>query len=125
MQLKQTGKSSLYGAGQTHTARVVEKGGVHTVKFFRKGVYMSDADYTATDKDDAHTFAHDEMEWRKRTSTDKSTETVAERINEPQGHLETADHITADSKSNGVAPKKQMGNRTPLEIIAKILAGKK
>lgn len=49
---------------------------------------------------------------------------LAERILEPQGHLETADPISDDSRKNWVAPKKQMGNRTPLEAIAKILAGK-
>lgn len=50
---------------------------------------------------------------------------ISERINEPQGHLETADHISDDSKKNGVGAKKMMGNRTPLEIIARILAGRK
>lgn len=51
---------------------------------------------------------------------------IKERIVEPQGHLETADRISDDSKKNGVgARKKMMGNRTPLNIIARILAGKK
>jgi len=50
---------------------------------------------------------------------------IAERIHEPQGHEESPDRIADDSKKNGVSPKKQMGNRTPLEVIAKILARKK
>jgi hypothetical protein len=66
----------------------------------------------------------DEMEFRKQTSTDESATDITERINMPQGHLESADRISDDSKKNGVSPKKQMGNRTPLEIIAKILAGR-
>lgn len=49
---------------------------------------------------------------------------IDERILEPQGHLETADHISDDSKKNGVGPKKMMGNKGPLDIIAKILAGR-
>ena len=55
----------------------------------------------------------------------KLLKSVVERIHEPQGHKESPDHISDDSNKNGVAPKKQMGNRTPLEIIAKILARKK
>ena len=54
--------------------------------------------------------------------TQMKKNTVVERILEPQGHLETADPISDDSKKNWVAPKKQMGNKTPLEAIAKILA---
>lgn len=131
--LQEAKKSSLYGAGREYTARVVEKGGVHTAKFFRKGVYLQGADYVGKNLDDAHEFAYHEMEYRKKPLTDelefrKMTSTdeqvIVERILEPQGHLESADHISDDSKKNGVSPKKQMGNRTPLEIIAKILAGK-
>lgn len=134
--IQEASKSSLYGAGREYSARVVQKDGKHTVKFFRKGVYLQDADYDGKNLDDAHEYAYhemeyrkkpltDEMEFRKQTSTDEAIENVEERILEPQGHIETADHISDDSKKNGVSPKKQMGNRTPLEIIAKILAGKK
>lgn len=54
---------------------------------------------------------------------DKYKELI-ERIHEPQGHEESPDHIADDSKKNGVSPKKQMGNKTPLDIIARILAGR-
>lgn len=129
-------KSTLYGAGKAYSARVVHKDGKHTVKFFHKGTYLQDADYDGKNLDDAHEFAYhemqyrqgqldDQMEIRKRTSTDEAIKKVDERILEPQGHLESADHISDDSKKNGVGPKKQMGNHTPLDIIAKILSGKK
>ena len=114
-------KSTLYGAGNKYTARVVSKGNDHSVKFFSNGTYLSDADYQASSEDDAHEFAHGEMKWRE----DQESGRVTERINEPQGHLESRDRITDDSKKNGVGPKKMMGNHTPLEIIAKILAGKR
>ena len=50
---------------------------------------------------------------------------VNERILEPQGHVESPDPISDGSKRNGMAPKKMMGNRTPMEVIARILAGKR
>lgn len=121
--LQESKKSSLYGAGNKYTARVVSDGAKHVVKFFSGGEYLKDADYEASDKDDAHEFAHTEMKYRQKQEEKKKT--VQERIDEPQGHLESKDRIADDSKKNGVGPKKQMGNRTPLEIIAKILAGKK
>jgi hypothetical protein len=56
---------------------------------------------------------------------DIRSKNVEERIMEPQGHMESPDRISDDSKKNGVSPKKQMGNKTPLDIIAKILSGNK
>lgn len=50
---------------------------------------------------------------------------ISERINLPQGHQRTADPISNDAINNRGRVKKMMGNRTPIEIIAKILAGKK
>ena len=120
--IKEATGSTVYGAGNQYTARVVSKGGVHTAKFFKDGVHMRDADYTHPDKEDVHNFAQDEVTYRKKNS--KEAGGVTERIVEPQGHMETADHITDDSEDGLGKKKKQMGNRTPLEIIAKILAGR-
>lgn len=52
-------------------------------------------------------------------------ETLDERNNMPQGHKETPDPISDDSSSDNGRVKKMMGNRTPLNIIATILAKRK
>lgn len=108
-----------YDSGVGYSARVCSTGnGTHVAKFFKNGEYMQGADYENADAADVHEFAQDEMDHRKNVAK------IEERISEPQGHLETADRISDDSKKNGVGPKKMMGNRTPLEIIARILARK-
>ena len=174
------GTSTLYKAeGTGYTARVVQASGKHIAKFFKDGEHMKSSDYEGTDKEDAHGFAKDEMEFRKKEksesveqldelSADKlkaykekiksvpvadtnvlhksfvhargteragekikdiskkivvKEENLDERINEPQGHVHQPDPITDASKEEG-HKKKMMGNRTPMEIIAKILAGK-
>lgn len=62
---------------------------------------------------------------KKRQKMGLATEDViAERINMPQGHKESADPISDDSATRIGRKKTQMGTKTPsLEIIAKILAG--
>lgn len=119
--LKEAAGSVLYDSGVGYTARVIHKNGVHTTKFFKNGVHMQDCDYEGLNKDDAHGFAKEEMEFRKK----EHSKNVTERILEPQGHMETADHITDDSSKGHGPKKKMMGNHTPLEIIAKILAKEK
>lgn len=51
-------------------------------------------------------------------------ESVQERINMPQGHMNTPDPISDSSLSARGRVKKMMGNRTPMELIAKIIAKK-
>jgi hypothetical protein len=121
MCIREAAGSTLYTApGTGYSARVIHKEGTHTTKFFKDGTHMKNSDYTGKDKDDAHEFAKEEMEYRKK---EKSEGVLGERILEPQGHKETADPISDDSEQEG-RKKKMMGNRTPMEIIAKILAGR-
>jgi hypothetical protein len=54
----------------------------------------------------------------------EESEEISERINKPQGHENTADKITDDSKDGRGHVKKMMGNRVPMEIVAKLLTGK-
>lgn len=115
------GKSTLYGAGNKYTARVYQnKDGSHVVKFFRSGVHMEMADYQHKDPKEVHEFDKEEVARRK----DDQDNNVTERILEPQGHKESPDKITDDSENEKGRTKKMMGNRTPLEIISRILAGK-
>ena len=133
-QLKESANTSTLDVGNGYTAKINQKNGSHFVKIFKHGVYLQGADYENKNLDKAHEYAYSQAEYHKTDddamdingtiSTDKSKLDLSERINMPQGHLESADRISDDSKKNGVAPKKQMGNRTPLEIIAKILAGR-
>jgi hypothetical protein len=110
-------KSTLYGEGNKYTARVYKnKDGTHVAKFFNNGVHMSLADYQHKDPEEVHEFAKEEIARRKKE--------MNERILEPQGHKESPDKITDDSENEKGRVKKMMGNRTPLEIISKILAGK-
>lgn len=51
-------------------------------------------------------------------------EQIQERINKPQGHKETADPISDDSKAGRGRVKKMMGNKASVEVIASILARK-
>jgi hypothetical protein len=118
-----TESTTTYDSGVGWVARVISKGGQHTAKFFKNGEYLSDADYSNKSPEDVHEFAQDEMEIRKKEHK-KNESVIDERINEPQGHLESADHISDDSETGRGQKKKMMGNRTPLEIIAKILAGR-
>jgi hypothetical protein len=116
------GKATEYGTGNKYTARVYQnRNGMHVAKFFKNGKHMELADYEHRDPKEVHEFAQDEVEWRKKDEA-KNKSSVYERITEPQGHKETADKITDDSKEGTGRVKKQMGNRTPLEIIAKILS---
>jgi hypothetical protein len=119
--LEAAGSTAYYAPGTGYTARVVHKDGTHTTKFFKDGVHMKSSDYTGKDEDDAHEFAQEEMEFRKKEAM-KTEDTVSERIDMPQGHKESPDPITDDSETGKGKIKKQMGNRTPLEIIAKILS---
>lgn len=139
--------STLYTApGTGYSARVIPtKEGKHIAKFFKDGKHMTDADYGPYDEDDVHEFAQDEMNVRTKeakkpdeTSSDykmKSTpditdieEQLDERINEPEGrnprHEIAKETEQGDGRLNKIPIKKMMGNRTPLEIIAKILAGR-
>jgi hypothetical protein len=85
---------------------------------------MVDADYEGQNEDDAHEFAQDEMHHHAREVQKKRKMSLDERINMPQGHQETADPITDDAVEKRGRVKKMMGNRVPMEVIAKILAGK-
>jgi len=49
---------------------------------------------------------------------------LLERIDMPQGHKFSPDPIEKDTYRNQGRRLKQMGNRVPMEVIAKILAGK-
>lgn len=106
----------LYSSGNGYTAKVGIFNGVPTAKFYKDGVHMKYSDYTHKDIADVHEFAQDEMKHRSKN--------VSERILEPEGHKETPDPITDDSEKGKGQKKKQMGNRVPLEIISKILAGR-
>lgn len=112
--------STLYTApGTPYTSRVISKGNIHTAKFFKNGEHMQDADYSHKDLNDVHEFARDEMLHRMKSKNESS---IDERIDMPQGHKESPDPISDDSGKGTGKVKKQMGNRTPLEVIAKILA---
>jgi hypothetical protein len=112
--------TTMYAApGTPYTSRVISKGNAHVAKFFKDGVHMKDADYTHSNADDVHEFAKDEMAHRSKVKNESSLD---ERINMPQGHVESPDPISDDSGKGIGKTKKQMGNRTPLEVIAKILA---
>jgi hypothetical protein len=95
------------------------KDGTHVAKFFKNGKHMQMADYQHKDPKEVHEFAQEEMDFRK-----KQNRPIDERILEPQGHKESPDPITKDSESHNGHKKKMMGNKTPLEIISKILAGR-
>jgi len=55
-------------------------------------------------------------------SFDKIKSILDERNNMPQGHKHIPDPIEGDTYKNQGRKLKQMGNRVPMEIIAKILA---
>lgn len=120
------GKSTLYGEGNKYTSRVYQnKDGSYVAKFFNNGKHMTMADYVHHDPKEVHEFAQEEIASRKRVvDANKAMKKVDERILEPQGHKESPDKITDDSEEGKGKTKKMMGNRTPLEIISKILAGK-
>lgn len=114
------GKATSYESGTRFTAKVYQnKDGTHVAKFFKDGIHMVDADYQHKDPNEVHEFAQEEMEFRK-----KEAKKVNERILEPQGHKESPDKIADDSDRGKGKIKKMMGNRMPLEIISKILAGR-
>jgi hypothetical protein len=113
-------KTTSYESGTKFTAKVYKnKDGTHVAKFFKDGQHMVDADYQHKDPKEVHEFAQEEMEFRK-----KEAKKVNERILEPQGHKESPDPITKDSDAHTGHKKKMMGNKTPLEVISKILAGR-
>lgn len=116
--------STFYDSGVGTTARVIPVNGKHVVKFFVNGKHQKYSDYDADNEKDAHEFAQDEMDHAKKEHS-KNESTISERINMPQGHLETADPISDDSKEGKGHIKKMMGNRNPIEIIANILANKR
>lgn len=118
-------ESNEYKSGTPYSAKVVKENGKHIAKFYKNGEHMSDADYEGQNEKDAHEFASDEMDYRAREHfKNRANEQVSERIDMPQGHLETADHISDDAIEKRGRVKKMMGNRMPIEIIAKILSGK-
>lgn len=118
--LIEEGKATEYSSGGKYTAKVYQnKDGTHVAKFFSDGKHMIDADYQHKDRNEVDEFAREEMEYRR-----KQEAKINERILEPQGHKESPDKITDDSEERKGRVKKMMGNRTPLEIISKILAGK-
>jgi hypothetical protein len=104
-----------YDSGTGYTARVVKTSkGKHVAKFFKDGKHMTDADYEGADMKDAHEFAADEIAHREKK--------LFERINMPQGHEVVPDRIADGALEKRGRVKKMMGNRMPIEIIAKILA---
>lgn len=114
------GRTTSYESGTNFTAKVYQnKDGTHVAKFFKNGQHMVDADYQHKDPNEVHEFAQEEMEFRK-----KEAKKVNERILEPQGHKESPDPIKDGSEKGHGKIKKMMGNKTPLDIIAKILTGK-
>lgn len=113
-----------YSSASGYSAKVYSKNGKHVAKFFKNGEYMKDADYEDKNLNDVHDFAQDEMEVRTKEHLNKNESFIEERINMPQGHERSGDPITKDSEEGSGPKKKMMGNRTPLEIIAKILAGR-
>jgi hypothetical protein len=115
-------ESNDYNSGTPYSAKVVKENGKHVAKFYKNGEHMVDADYEGQNEKDAHEFASDEMDHRAREHF--KNKQVSERIDMPQGHKETADPISDDAVDNRGRVKKMMGNRIPMEIIAKILAGK-
>lgn len=106
-----------YSSNSGYSAKVYSKDGKHVAKFFKNGEYMKDADYEHSDPKEVHDFAKEEMKVRS------IKEQVDERIKEPQGHEHSGDPISKDTEEGSGPKKKMMGNRTPLEIIARILAG--
>lgn len=110
-----------YDSGNGYTARVVRtKQGKYVAKFFKHGEHMTHADYEGKDGDglkDAHEFAADEIAHREK-------ESVNERINMPQGHEVVPNRIEDGTLAKRGRVKKMMGNRVPMEIIARILARK-
>ena len=113
-----------YLSGYGRTAIVRKIGNKHVAQFYQDGEHMTGADYEGQDEDDAHEFAQDEMAHHAKEIQKKRRVALAERIDMPQGHLETADHIADDAVERRGRVKKMMGNRMPIEIIAKILSGK-
>lgn len=104
-----------YDTGNGYTSRVVKtKAGKYVAKFFKHGEHMKDADYEGADLKDTHEFAADEIAHREKK--------LFERINMPQGHENIPDPITDGATEKRGRVKKMMGNRMPIEIIAKILA---
>jgi len=104
-----------YDSGNGYTSRVVKtKNGKYVAKFFKNGEHMHDADYEGADMKDAHEFAADEIAHREKK--------LFERINMPQGHEIVPDKITDGALEKRGRVKKMMGNRMPIEIIARILA---
>lgn len=53
---------------------------------------------------------------------ESEVEFIEERINMPQGHENTKDRISDEAKENRGQVKKMMGNRSPMELIARIIA---
>jgi hypothetical protein len=118
--IKESADTSKYDSGVGYSAKVYKnKDGTHVAKFFKNNQHMTGADYQHKDRNEVEEFAQEEMEFRK-----KEAKKITERILEPQGHKESPDKISDGSdESNGKGKvKKMMGNRTPLEIITKILS---
>lgn len=109
-------KGTEYKSKTEYSARVVKIGGKHVAKFFKNGEHMQDADYEGHDEEDAHEFATDELKHREKS--------VSERINMPQGHEDVPDKIADGAIEKRGRIKKMMGNRMPMEIIARILSKK-
>lgn len=97
--------------------------GRHWVMMFRDGKRSPDEDYTtAKNEDDAHDFAQSEMQIASKKQQNENT--ISETINKPQGHEVVPDRISNATKEKRGRVKKMMGNRVPMELIARILARK-
>lgn len=59
-----------------------------------------------------------------KVETGLNEETLTERIHLPQGTNNTTDKIADDAINSRGRVKKMMGNRSPLDVIARILAGR-
>lgn len=116
------GNQYLSGYGRTAIVRKI--GNKHVAQFYQDGEHMKGADYEGQNEDDAHEFAQDEMMHHAKEIQKKRRAALVERIDMPQGHKETSDPISDDAVERRGRVKKMMGNRVPMEIIARILAGK-
>jgi len=104
-------KGTQYTSGTDYTARVVKLGNKHIAKFFNKGEHMKDADYEGQNEKDAHEFANDEMEYRKK----QKNESV-----DGKDHIEqTLASADINSKVDGQSVKVHKDNKAKAARIVK------
>lgn len=87
-------------------------------------LYTKHHDVRTTDKDEAIKLIKGLVGGSNHRAEiiNETSEEINERINKPQGHENTDDKISDDSKKNRGKVKKMMGNRAPMELIARIIA---